>query len=259
MVCHTRVFSRSILLFIGLGNRFILPDMLPRVLEPELMDTEVDAREYEAMDHAAVNAQFVTDLLAAQSRSSCNMLVDNTLRILDLGTGTAQIPIELARRVPNVHITAVDAARSMLRLARQNVATAGVAHRIELLLADAKHLSFAGDSFPIVISNSIIHHIAEPRACVAEMIRVTATGGLLFHRDLARPHNETELEAIVRTYAADATPYQRKLFADSLRAALTLDEMRNLVRKFNFPPDTVQMTSDRHWTWSAINLRPCKA
>ena len=28
------------------------------------------------------------------------------------------------------------------------------------------------------------------------------------------------------TYAGDATPYQRKLFADSLRAALTLEEMR---------------------------------
>ena len=38
--------------------------MLPRTLEPELMDSDVDAGEYDAMDHSAVNRQFVTDLLA---------------------------------------------------------------------------------------------------------------------------------------------------------------------------------------------------
>ena len=75
--------------------------MLTRVLEPELMDSIEDAREYDAMDHAAVNARFVTDLLSAFG-------ADANARILDLGTGTAQIPIELCRRAPRVHVTAVD-------------------------------------------------------------------------------------------------------------------------------------------------------
>ena len=39
------------------------------------------------------------------------------LRILDLGAGTARIPIELSRCAPNFEITAVDAAESMLALA----------------------------------------------------------------------------------------------------------------------------------------------
>jgi ubiquinone/menaquinone biosynthesis C-methylase UbiE len=221
---------------------------LPRILEPELMDTVEDAREYDAMDHAAVNAQFVTNLLHALSDWSLQRPV---LRVLDLGAGTAQIPIELARRAPEVRITAVDAAESMLALARKNVAAAGVTDRIELVRADAKRLPFDAASFPVVISNSIIHHLAEPRAVVAEAIRVTAPGGMLFHRDLARPHDEVQLEATVRTYAGDATQHQQKLFADSLRAALNLEEMRSLIAGFGFPSETVQFTSDRHWTWSA--------
>ena len=36
--------------------------MLKRVLEPEVMDSDEDAREYDSMDHAAVNAVFVADL-----------------------------------------------------------------------------------------------------------------------------------------------------------------------------------------------------
>jgi ubiquinone/menaquinone biosynthesis C-methylase UbiE len=230
--------------------------MLPRILEPELMDTPEDAREYDSMDHTAVNDLFVTDLLSALTDWSLQRPVQTAqhLHVLDLGAGTAQIPIELARRAPHVHIAAIDAAQSMLALATQNIAARGLANRIELVLADAKHLSFDNATFDAVISNSIIHHIPNPREVIAEAVRVTAPNGLLFHRDLARPQSETELNRIVTTYAADTTPYQRKLFTDSLHAALTVDEMRALVTTFGFAPDTVQMTSDRHWTWSCYKV-----
>jgi ubiquinone/menaquinone biosynthesis C-methylase UbiE len=222
--------------------------MLPRILEPELMDTDDDAREYDTMDHTAVNTQFVTDLLQAISDWSLQRPVHPT-PILDLGAGSAQIPIELCRQAPHTHVTAVDAAESMLALARGNIADAGLTGRIKLVLADAKNLPFQPAKFPAVISNSMLHHIAEPRQVIAEAVRVAAPGGVLFHRDLCRPHDEMQLEHLVTTYAGAATAYQRKLFADSLRAALTLDEIRELVASFGFPPDTATMTSDRHWSW----------
>jgi ubiquinone/menaquinone biosynthesis C-methylase UbiE len=217
--------------------------MLNRILKPEVMDSDDDAREYDAMDHSAVNAQFVTDLLAH--------LTDTPLQVLDLGAGTAQIPIELARRSSRLRITGVDAAPSMLAIARSKIASANLSNRIDLILADAKHLTFADGSYPVVVSNSILHHIAEPRTVVAEAVRVTGAGGLLFHRDLARPVDEAPLQQLVATYAAGATDYQRRLFGDSLRAALSLEEMRALVEEFGFCHETVQMTSDRHWTWVA--------
>ena len=126
--------------------------------------------------------------------------------------------------------------------------------RIELVCADAKSLHLTSAAFDAVVSNSIVHHIAEPRAVLAEAVRLTASGGLLFHRDLARPYDEAELEHLVVTYAGDATPYQRKLFGDSLRAALSLDEIRGLVAGLGNARDTVQMTSDRHWTWFARQI-----
>jgi ubiquinone/menaquinone biosynthesis C-methylase UbiE len=221
--------------------------MLSRILEPELMDTDEDAREYDAMDHAAVNAQFVTDLLSGMGE----LALAPVLQILDLGAGTAQIPVELCRRAPHARVTAVDAAESMLELAIENIADAGLADRIKSVLADAKSLPFHSAAFSVVISNSIVHHIAEPRQVIAEALRVTASDGLNFHRDLARPQDEAQLEHLVTTYAGAATAYQRKLFADSLRAALALDEIRDLVAEFGFARETVQMTSDRHWTWTS--------
>ncbi len=232
--------------------------MLERTLEPELMDTADDAREYDAMDHSAVNAVFVNDLLAAMSNWSQGdwgraraSPQRKALKLLDLGAGTAQIPIELARRAPHVHITAVDAALNMLALGSSNIAAARLADRITFTLTDAKKLPFADASYDVVISNSIIHHIPDPRTVVSEAIRVTAPGGLLFHRDLARPLDEPAVQILVNTYANEATPYQRRLFADSLRAALTAEEMAELVANFGVAPNTVRVTSDRHWTWTA--------
>jgi ubiquinone/menaquinone biosynthesis C-methylase UbiE len=218
--------------------------MLSRILEPEVMDGAEDAREYDSMDHAAVNAAFVADFVGAIADGR------SPLMILDLGVGTAQIPVALCRALPDARIVAVDAAESMLAIASQNIATAGFGDRIELVLADAKALPFPSGSFDAVISNTIVHHIAEPAAVLAEAIRVAAPGGVQFHRDLCRPRDEAELEYLVAAYASNATPYQRKLFADSLHAALTLNEIRALVAASGSQRDRVEMTSDRHWTWA---------
>jgi ubiquinone/menaquinone biosynthesis C-methylase UbiE len=138
----------------------------------------------------------------------------------------------------------------MLDLGRQNVLQAGLADQIDLRLCDAKGLPFEDNSFAAVISNSIVHHIPEPIHVLREMVRVLAPGGILFVRDLMRPDDAPTVERLVATYAADANAHQQQMFADSLRAALTLSEIRALTDSLGFDPSTVLATSDRHWTWS---------
>ena len=230
--------------------------VLSRVLEPEVMDTPDEASAYDRMDHAEVNRRFVTDLLAAADAQGVNLGTDGerATQLLDLGTGTALIPIELCRRTPALRVRAVDAAQSMLDLAAVRVRDAGLSDRIQLALVDAKRLPYEEGRFAAAISNSIIHHLPEPAVALAEAVRVTAPGGLLFFRDLLRPANQATLEQLVDTYAAGADDRQRGLFADSLHAALSLDELRALLAALGFDPQGVMQTSDRHWTWSAVKV-----
>lgn len=214
---------------------------LCRILEPEVMDTPEEARDYDAMDHSVVNRLFVGDFLA---------LWDGQNPVLDLGTGTAQIPIELCRQDPRAQLVAVDAAQHMLELAKNNVDRAGLTARIRLERGDAKCLPYASGSFGAVISNSIAHHIPEPGTCLGEMVRVLKPGGLLFVRDLLRPTDEATLTRLVEMHAAGANDHQKQMFAQSLRAALSLAEIRLLVACLGFDHATVQQTSDRHWTWA---------
>ncbi|HCA50635.1 MAG: ubiquinone biosynthesis protein UbiE [Rhodopirellula sp.] len=216
---------------------------LERVLEPEVMDTYEEARDYDSMDHQAVNKLFVDDLLAVGN-------IGND--ILDVGTGTAQIPVELCRQSEDCRIIAIDMAVHMLDLARFNIEVDGFTQRIFLQQIDAKDMLFESEMFDCVMSNSIIHHIPEPLAVLAESIRVTRPGGLLFFRDLLRPESGEEVAHLVSTYAGDENEHQRQMFDDSLRAALSLSEVRAMVSSLGFEAETVQATSDRHWTWIAI-------
>jgi ubiquinone/menaquinone biosynthesis C-methylase UbiE len=216
--------------------------MLARVLEPEVMDSAWEAGDYDAMDHSQVNRLFVADFLSCW---------DGFGAVLDVGAGTAQIPIELCRQHPTATVLAIDLARHMLEVGQRNVENAGLADRIRLQLADAKRMPYADGSFAALISNSIIHHIPEPGVVIAEMVRVARRGGLLFVRDLVRPENDAAVRKIVNLYANDANAHQRRMFEDSLRAALTVEEIRALVGRHGFDESSVQQTSDRHWTWVA--------
>jgi ubiquinone/menaquinone biosynthesis C-methylase UbiE len=216
--------------------------MLPRRLEPEVMDSPEEARDYDAMDHSAVNRIFVADFLAVW---------DGQVPVLDVGTGTAQIPIELCRAAPAAQVVAVDLARHMLQIGRENVQRASLAERIRLERWDAKHLPCPDAAFAAVMSNSIVHHIPDPGNVLAEMTRVARPGGTLFVRDLMRPADEGTLQQLVATYAGTANAHQQQMFADSLRAALTLGEVRDVVATLGLDPAGVRPTSDRHWTWSA--------
>ena len=220
---------------------------LKRVLEPEVMDSSEEAEDYNAMDHSHVNQVFVQDLLAFVEAHG-KPLGD----VLDLGTGTALIPIELCQREANCRVMAIDMAIHMLELARYNIEAAGLIERVQLAQVDAKQMSFSDGMFSTLMSNSIIHHIPEPADCVSEMVRVTGDGGVLFIRDLLRPDSDQEVAQLVETYAGQENAHSQQMFDDSLRAALSLDEIRELVVQNGFPAEAVQATTDRHWTWASI-------
>ena len=230
--------------------------VLKRVLEPEVMDSEKEAQEYNDMDHSVVNQHFVEELFQF-ARNQDPAAADAEFDfgdVLDLGTGTALIPVELCRQDHECRVMAVDLAVSMLELARYNVEAAGMIERITLAQVDAKKMGYDRGAFDLVMSNSIIHHIPDPVVCLQEMVRVTAEDGLLFIRDLMRPQDVETLEALVLTYTGKESEYSQQLFRDSLHAALSLDEIRDLVASLGFDPNSVQATSDRHWTWAAVNL-----
>jgi len=212
---------------------------MERILEPEVMDTEAEALEYDAMDFLAINTLFAQRAVELGSRIS---------QVLDLGTGTARIPILIAQARPEWQIVAIDWAESMLAIARENVVGAKLETQIQLQFMDAKQLPYPSSSFDGVISNSLIHHLPDPLPFFQELKRVLKPQGFLLLRDLLRPDSPAIADAMVAEIGTEYSSHQTQLFRDSLGAAFTLEEIQSFVETVGLSDVKVYQSSERHWT-----------
>lgn len=213
--------------------------MLPRILEPEVMDTLEDAIDYDSMDFTEVNNEFAD--------RAVEILPPEGI-ILDLGTGTARIPILIAERNPRLYIIATDLSKNMLEVGKINLEKSKFKNNIVLALVDAKNLPYPDNYFDGVISNSLIHHIPDPLQVFIEINRVAKPNAAIFLKDLIRPENEFQLNEILNKYASDCNEHQRKLYRDSLFASLTIQEVETLAKQSKLINFKVYMSSDRHWS-----------
>jgi ubiquinone/menaquinone biosynthesis C-methylase UbiE len=210
---------------------------MQRELEPEVMDDAEEAREYDAMDHGVPNAAFV-ERLAELGVSGC---------ALDLGCGPGQIPLLACDRIADLTVTAVDLAESMLERARAHLARRpDLASRVRFERVDAKRLPYPDAHFDAVFSNTVLHHVAEPRGFLSEAARVLRPGGALLIRDLFRPDTPGRALELVARHAAQASPAQRELLRASLHAALTPEELGAEAAAVGLADAEVVIDSDRH-------------
>lgn len=111
-------------------------------------------------------------------------------RALDVGTGTGDMAIALARRSPaSARITGVDFSEGMLAIAQEKIQRRGLSGRIELARGDGQGLSFPDGSFDIVTSAWVARNLSDIPGGFREMRRVTRPGGRVVCLEMSHPYN----------------------------------------------------------------------
>jgi ubiquinone/menaquinone biosynthesis C-methylase UbiE len=165
---------------------------------------------------------------------------------MDLGCGPGDIARRVALARPGWRIVAADASRPMLDWAARSFDQAGVGDRVTCRLVDAKHVDLPDDSFDILFSNSLLHHLTGAVSMWREVGRLTRPGGLIFFRDLYRPADAAAARAIVEQHAGGQSELLKDEFYRSLLSAYTPDEIRHQLAAASLPELTVQTVTDRH-------------
>jgi ubiquinone/menaquinone biosynthesis C-methylase UbiE len=101
--------------------------------------------------------------------------------VLDVCCGPGGIALDLAPYV--AHVTGLDLTPAMLDQARAAQARRGVSNA-SWREGDIYALPFAAASFSLVTSGAAFHHITDPRAAFAELVRVCRPGGRIVVRDV---------------------------------------------------------------------------
>jgi SAM-dependent methyltransferase len=212
---------------------------MKRVLEPELMEETSQAEAYAVADFAEPNQAFVSRF--------CELFPHVTRgEVVDLGCGTADIPIRLCLAWPGLRVTAVDGADAMLEHARVAIAGAGLSERISVRRATVPNALPPGSSFDAVISNSLLHHLPEPSVLWQEVRTLGKSGAAVYVVDLMRPASRARARALVDAYAADERDVLRRDFFNSLLAAFTVEEVQAQLAGVGLEGLRVEQLSDRH-------------
>lgn len=212
---------------------------MDRILEPEIMDDRDAAAAYARADFSDSNQAFVDDLVERYA--------DRLAKVLDLGTGPADVPVRLARVARSAHITAVDGSAEMLSLAREAIREAKLASRIELHLGHIPGLALPEHSFDAVLCKDMLHHLPDPQALWHEIARLGRSGAAVYVMDLMRPDSPLEAREIVERVAGREHPLLKEDFYNSLCAAFTVDEVRGQLEAAGLRLAVVR-ASDRHMT-----------
>jgi demethylmenaquinone methyltransferase / 2-methoxy-6-polyprenyl-1,4-benzoquinol methylase len=107
--------------------------------------------------------------------------------VLDVATGTGDMAILLARRLPRVRVTGVDISAGMLEIGRQKVAHLKLGDRITLQAGDSEALPFATDSFDAITVAFGVRNFENLEKGLREMQRVLKPGGKLVVLEFSQP------------------------------------------------------------------------
>lgn len=120
---------------------------------------------------ALVYNAIVTKILKEPERKIAKDIVEKieSGTIIDLGSGTGYLSVEVAKRAPNLQVFGIDLSRQMVKIARHHAE--GV-ENAQFEFGDAAELHFEDDSIDFIISTGSLHHWKNPTNVFNECYRV---------------------------------------------------------------------------------------
>ena len=135
--------------------------------------------EVNQLELATQQRQKWSDCLHTQITRQFPDNAPDSLRVLEVGTGPGFFAILL--REKGYDVTAIDLTPAMLEEAKKNAGE--LAGKICWMEMNAEVLSFADESFDVVVSRNLTWNLPHPGKAYAEWARVLKPGGLLLNFD----------------------------------------------------------------------------
>ncbi len=167
------------------------------------------ARRYDGM-----NRLISLGLDRGWRKSAVTLLFDRTrTRVLDLGCGTADLALDVARAEDSSRIVGLDPSLGMLREGVRKVDAADFRSRIDFGVGDATALPFSDASFDGIVLGFVIRNVAQRMRALLEMGRVLMPGGRLVILELGVPENRF-FSFFHHLHTRTLVPVAARLFAE---------------------------------------------
>ncbi len=159
--------------------------------------------------------------------------------VLDLGSGTGDIALEIKRRYPDAMVVASDFTAEMLLVGKERPGGG----QISWVMADAMHLPFASECADVVTSGFLLRNVPDVSQTLGEYFRALKPGGRGASIDTTPPHDNwlrpflnfhlhTVIPALGRLIAGDSEAYT--YLPDSTEQFLPAETLAERFRQAGF-------------------------
>ena len=146
--------------------------------------------------------------------------------ILDVATGTADMPIMMMKYLPAEQIIGIDISEGMLELGKQKITKAGLQRSIGLQIGDAEAIAFPDAYFDGITVAFGVRNFQNLEQGLMEMYRVLKPGGKLVILEFSKPEKGVFLP-IYKIYLRFIAPHIGKMFSGSVEAYQYLNDSVN--------------------------------
>jgi demethylmenaquinone methyltransferase/2-methoxy-6-polyprenyl-1,4-benzoquinol methylase len=169
-------------------------------------------------DRIALRYDFLNKLLSGgmdrywRDLSILELREINPSRILDVATGTAEMAIHIAKRLPSSEITGIDISEGMLAIGRKKVQNLKNAQNINLQVGDSEDLHFSDGYFDAITVAFGVRNFENLEKGLKEMLRVLRSGGKLIILEFSQPGN-SRFRMLCKFYISRIAPFLVQLFS----------------------------------------------
>lgn len=105
---------------------------------------------------------------------------------IDVGCGSGNLIIQVAKKYPNLNLIGVDLSSEILELAKKKAVENNLNEKIVFKIGSVENLPFPDKSVDFILSTLSLHHWEDPKKAFEEIHRVLKDGGISLIFDFRR-------------------------------------------------------------------------
>ena len=172
------------------------------------------------------------------------MQADKPRDILDVATGTGDLAVLEAQKIPGARVTGFDLSQGMLDVAAEKVRKLGL-DNVELIRGDAENMPFPDNAFDAITVAFGVRNFENLEKGLAEMLRVLRPGGKAYILEFSQPerfpfkqaygfYSKTLLPFFGKVISGDSSAYT--YLPESISVFPYGTDMMNILKKIGYQP-----------------------